>query len=110
MIDGFVLQKEGFIFDEFKPQSDLNRIRETLLQLNGLETVDFADDRIIVGYYQELISKSSVRSEIELLGGKVESEKKNRNPFKRFVDRLIESNEKSFGTEPLNCCKLNNQR
>ncbi len=109
MIDGLVLQNQDFTIEGRIDKSDCKRIEDTLRKITGLATVEVGNAKVAVEFYPDLLSTAAIRSEIETLGYKIESKAKSRNPFKRFVNRLIESNEKTFGNETLDCCKLNNQ-
>ena len=62
-----------------------------------------------IEYLPEAISASIIRQQVEQLGLSLAKERKSRNPLKRFIGRMIKANEEAFGTETLDCCKLNSR-
>jgi hypothetical protein len=73
----------------------------------GGESAEINDDRVCVQYYPDILSRESILREHVRLGAGSEKNDRPGNLFKRFVNRLAESNTTTFGTQALDCCKLN---
>lgn len=110
LTDGLVLKREELAIAAIRPPtSGIERIKGSLSRLPGLESVEVDAERVVVSYYPELLSLGIIKKEIEKMGYGIADKKKKVSPFKRFVDRLAETNRSQFGSGPLDCCKLNNR-
>ena len=107
MMEGLTLQKLSFPIGNLKDQSDFNRIKESLEAIAGVEALTMENGNLDISYYPDAVSAGTVRRTIDSLGYKIEEKSRTKNPFKRFVTRLAESNEKNFGGESLDCCTIN---
>ncbi len=84
-------------------------LESILLNLQGVESLRFEKDRIHISFYPQLISLQAIKAEIEKIGMAPES-KRSKGFFARYLDRMIESNRKSFGNGRLDCCDLNRKK
>jgi copper chaperone CopZ len=84
----------------------VQRVRAALLEEPGIERAEVTLGRVTLEYYPEAVSIDAVRAKIEALGYSVPSPARSRNPFRRFLDRMTEANEKAFGRERLDCCTM----
>lgn len=110
MIDGLSLEiAEYHLGDQISSQQQA-KLSKALFAIDGLESAEIHDSSVSVQYYPEILSKEMIRAELIRLGAGLEQNGKSRNPFTRFVNRLAESNTKTFGSESLDCCKLNNKQ
>ena len=107
MIDGLMTAKMELALLDSDTPSNRKRVQESLLEVEAIRSVTQEKGVLRIEYLPEAISASIIRQEIERLGLALAQEPKSRNPLKRFISRMIEANEKTFGTEALDCCKLN---
>ncbi len=84
----------------------VQRIRAALREEPGIESAEVTLGRVLLSYYPEAISLDSVRAKITALGYAIPVTTRSRNPFRRFLDRMTEANEKAFGHERLDCCTM----
>ncbi len=103
-----MLKKEDLNVEGMETEHCRSRVKAALSQLPGIATINMERGRASVEYYPELISADLIKREIEKLGyDAIKRREKARGAFRRFLDRLAESNQKTFGSEPPDCCKLN---
>lgn len=102
---------------EGRPEKEaIDHLIEKLLINNNIIDVNTNEDSISIEYYQQLTSSESLLLLIEDSGIKLshrEVEKEQvyeKNPIKRFLNRMAESNEKNFGNKRLDCCDLHNSK
>ncbi len=107
MVEGLLLKKEDLNVEGMETEHCRNRVKAALSQLQGIAVINVESGRVSVGYYPQLISADLIKREIEKLGYAIKRREKARGAFMRFLDRLAESNQKTFGSEPPDCCKLN---
>jgi copper chaperone len=88
----------------------IRRIQAALADVPGMERVDVEIGRARIVYLPDAVSLPALRARIEALGYTLPSPASGRNPFRRFLDRMTETNEKSFGGERLDCCTLNRRK
>jgi copper chaperone len=84
----------------------VQRVRTALREEPGIERAEVTLGRIVLSYYPEAISLDAVRAKITALGYSLPVPTLSRNPFRRFLDRMTEANEKAFGHERLDCCTM----
>ncbi len=81
------------------------RIKAALANEPGIDSIQVAIGRMRIEYNPYIISLDQIRGIVEGIGYKVPIEGE-RNPFKRFLIRMAENNEKAFGHERLDCCTM----
>ena len=86
-----------------------DRLASELQSLTGVEEASVQGSLLTVHYVAELTSGEAIKREIGRLGYDVAVPEKRRGMFNRFLDRMIESNRKSFGNETLDCCTINSK-
>ncbi len=106
-MEELALQKINLQIENFDKRSDFERIKRSLTSLAGVDALGMENGGLSIAYYPDVVSASSVRKLIDTLGYTIEEKSRTRNPFKRFVTRLAESNEKNFGSDSLDCCTMN---
>ena len=84
----------------------VQRVRAALREEPGIERAEVTLGKVVVAYYPEAVSVDAVRAKIEALGYTIPVPARSRNPFRRFLDRMTEANEKAFGHERLDCCTM----
>jgi hypothetical protein len=109
MIDGLMTAKIELTLLDSDTHSNRKRVRESLLEVEAICSVTQEKGVLRIEYLPEAISASIIRQQVERLGLSLAKEPKSRNPLKRFIGRMIEANEKTFGTDALDCCKLNSR-
>jgi hypothetical protein len=107
MIEGLSLENVEYYFVDPISSDDQEKISKTL---SAIESTKIHDGSASIQYYPDILSKEMIRGELNRLGVSLGQNNKTSNPFKRFVNRLAESNTKTFGSEPLDCCNLNNKQ
>lgn len=97
----------------FKIQKPVNRIllnKITILigNIQGVDSTCISDDSICIDYYPQLVELDELIDLIEKEGLLIdETIPEELKGIKKFLKKLELSNKKSFGTEQLDCCKLN---
>jgi copper chaperone CopZ len=86
--------------------SCVQRVRAALRDEPGLERAEVTLGRVRLSYYPGAMSIDAVRAKIEAIGYTIPVSRPSRNPFRRFLDRMTEANEKEFGHERLDCCTM----
>ncbi len=84
----------------------VERVRRALAGAEGLERVDVQLGRARLEFYPQVTTAEALRGKIAALGYTIPGPPKRRNLFGRFLDRMIETNEKTFGNERLDCCTM----
>lgn len=86
---------------------------EAVHTIEGVEEVSLKDGVLHVEYCPQFVLLPYIEEKILEAGftRSAAAEKRQRKSFfSRFLDRLIESNEKTFGSERLDCCTLNEKK
>jgi len=91
------------------PDRKDTKLESVLSNLQGVESLRFEKDRVHISFYPQLISLQTIKAEIEKAGMAPEP-KPSKGFFARYLDRMIESNRKSFGDGRLDCCDLNRKK
>lgn len=108
MIEGLSLARVEYHLDGSTAAVDrLEGGLKALRALEAVESVEVINNSISVQFYPEILSRESIRRELDMRGVRLSNIPKPGNPLKRFVDRLAESNARNFGAQPLDCCTLN---
>jgi copper chaperone CopZ len=110
MIEGLVLGIVEYYLGDQVSSQQIKTISRALSAIDGVESAEIHSSSISVQYYPDILSKESIRRELVRLGVSLEQNGKQANPFTRFINRLAQSNSKAFGSEPLDCCKLNSKQ
>ena len=93
--------------------SCVERIRQALTGLPGVERAEVEIGRVSLDYYPEALSVDSIRARIEALGYRVPSASaavRSRNPIRRFLERMGEANAKALEGKRLDCCKISEDK
>ena len=64
----------------------------------------------LVSYLAELVSQGLIEAELRRVGFTVKPLTRKRKGFGRFLERMAESNQKTFGGQPLDCCSLQEKK
>ncbi len=107
MIEGLSVEMAEYTLSDQVSSKQKETLLKAFSAIEGIESTEVGDNLVSIQYYPGILSKETIRRELIRLGVRLEKNRKPRNPFKRFVDRLAESNTKTFGSETLDCCKLN---
>jgi hypothetical protein len=107
MIEGLSLARAEYHLDDGVAIDQLEGVLNALCTLEAVESAEIVDSSISVQFYPDILSRESIRRELEIRSVPLSNVPKPGNPFKRFVDRLAESNARNFGAQPLDCCNLN---
>jgi hypothetical protein len=110
MIEGLSLEIAEYHLGDQVSSQQTETLSNALSAIDGVESAEIHNSSVSVQYYPDILSKETIRRELVGLGVSLEKNGKPRNPFKRFVNRLAESNAKTFGSEPLDCCNLNSKQ
>jgi len=93
-------------------RTSLDQAIRTLGNNKGITEAFLKENILIVEYYSQIIGEEALRVLIGQSGLRLAEEpdapeKRERNPVKRYINRLAKSNEKRFGNRRLDCCDLN---
>jgi copper chaperone len=84
----------------------VQRVRTALGGVAGLEQADVQLGKARLEFCPHVVTAEALRGTIAALGYTIPGPPKRRNLFGRFLDRMIETNEKTFGNERLDCCTM----
>jgi Cd2+/Zn2+-exporting ATPase len=85
----------------------VQRLREALEALPGVEGAEVAVGSVRLRYYPEALSGDAIRARIEAVGYRIAAPAPaSRNPILRFLERMGEANERALAGKRLDCCKL----
>ena len=84
----------------------VQRVRTALAGVSGIEQADVQIGRACLEFYPYVITAEALRGMIAALGYTIPGPPKRRSLFGRFLDRMTEANEKTFGSERLDCCTM----
>lgn len=79
------------------------------LQIAGIEDLKVQVGKASLSFDANVISMNSIQGLIESAGYSIAKPKK-KGFVNRFIDGLIESNKKEFGSKRLGCCNLDKRR
>ncbi len=84
------------------------RIVHTASSVFGVQSASIESGVLRIEYDPYAVTIDYVKEEIARQGTEfTPSPKPTKNPFRRFLDSLIASNERVYGSDRLDCCKLN---
>lgn len=88
------------------------RLIGTLTAIEGVKEASVAGGVLRVRYLPHLVLLPYLTERIAEVGFVTVPPEPGKTPgiFRRFLDRLAASNEKTFGSAPLDCCSLNDTR
>ena len=110
MTDSVSLEHKELVLSNMTCDLCVERVRRALETLPGVENVDVSIGRAKVVYYPEVTRPAILLECVAEIGYPVlPSPRDKKGVFGRWLDRLIESNKQSFGSQALDCCKLNRQ-
>lgn len=89
----------------------VQRIRQALGGLPGVEGLEVAIGRVRLQHYPEALSRDAIRARIEAVGYRVAAlAPRSRNPIRRFLERMGEANDRALAGKRLDCCKINDDK
>jgi hypothetical protein len=109
MMEGYISTEDLFV-KGWPNDGSQTKIRDALLDINGVEHVDITGKKIHFEFYPNVVSKNQITGKISSLGCLIKTEKQKKGFFSRYVERMAETNRRQFGNERLDCCKLNKRR
>ena len=107
MIEGLIMQYAVLHLKRELSPEDAERIRTALASLEGIESFQTESEVVYLVFYPEIFSLSIIYEQLKRLGYEPVKEGRERNPFRRLMGNLAESNRKNFGSERLDCCTIN---
>ena len=99
-----------FPVDNLESIQDIGSLKQEIEHIDGVDHAYISDKHIKIEYNTYALSAEGVKDVLRTLGCTILEQKKEKNPFKRMIARLGESNKKTFGDAPLDCCRLNDTR
>ena len=84
----------------------IERITRTLTGVQGIEALQVELGRVRVEFYPQAVGLDVLLTRIRALGYTIPESARSRNPFRRFLNKMIETNEKTFGNQRLDCCTM----
>ena len=85
----------------------IETIETALSKEKGISSAEVILGQARISFYPQLISMENIECLFEQSGYPIEKPEKKRGRWNRFLERIIDSNEKSFGTRKLDCCTMN---
>jgi len=85
----------------------VQRVRQALEGLPGVEGTEVAIGRVRLQYYPEAVSRDAIRARIEAAGYRVATPApRSRNPIRRFLERMGDANARALEGKRLDCCRI----
>ena len=84
-------------------------LRQLFGDMEGIVGVRVVENAVQVEYYPQLLGPRDFHEKL-LAAGCHEEDKKEKSPFKRWLNKMALSNQKTFGDAPLDCCTLNSKK
>ena len=106
MSDVAGLRTMTFAIDGMHCERCVSSVKKSLLSVDGVDFADVVVGKAEVGFLPQLASEAEIVQAIADSGYTVRTEVERKGFFKRYIDRMIESNQKNFGDERLDCCNL----
>lgn len=85
-------------------------VRSSLLSFEGVDFADVAVGKADVRFLPQLATEAEIEQAITDSGYTVRRHVERKGFFRRYIDRMIESNQKNFGSDRLDCCNLSSKR
>lgn len=104
-IDGEGLARITIPIDGMRCRRCVDTVRSTLAAIPGIVSTDVIIGEARVSHVPQLVSIEHIEKLIEDAGYAVRRQER-KGPVRRFIDRMIKSNQKAFGNERLDCCNL----
>ena len=84
----------------------VQKIENALTKIDGIEYYDVIVGHVRVSYMPHILTVNTIMAAIEEGGYVAQTQMPQKSRWKRFIDRMVESNEKTFGTNKLDCCTM----
>ena len=84
----------------------VHTVKAALSEADGIDSFEVVVGKADVRFLPQLVSATHIENLIEGSGYSIQKKATRKGPIGRFIDRMIESNEKNFGSERLDCCNL----
>ena len=81
----------------------VSTVQNSLLSVEGVDYADISVGKAEVRFLPQLASEADIEQAITASGYTVQKEVRRKGFFGRYIDRMIESNQKNFGSERLDC-------
>jgi len=107
MIEGLMIKDAIFHLNREVLPEDAERLRLVFYERRRSRELSTEGDTVCVIFYPEILSVSTISENLVKLGYEIVQDEKPRNPFKRFIGNMAKSNQKTFGSERLDCCTIN---
>ncbi len=83
-----------------------HNVRHSLAQIEGVESCSVEIGHARVVYLPQLAGLEEIRRAVETAGYGAHFQAPRRNPWQRFLSRMIRSNEDMFGSKRPDCCTI----
>ena len=75
--------------------------------IDGIESIEVRIGSLVAEIFPQIIDEADIERIVRNAGYEVRKPETGKGSWKRFLGRLIKSNEESFGIHGLDCCSLN---
>ena len=109
MNEDLLVKEVTLVIEGMSDDESRKNIGTALGGMQGITKAEIGDGTVRLTYTQHVLTLTEIKKGIETAGFTVKpggSENRSRNPFRRYIERLAESNKKNFGTGSLDCCNL----
>lgn len=110
MSDEDGLRTMTILIDGMHCERCVSTVRSSLLSVGGVSFADVTVGEAEVRFLPQLASEAEIEQAITDSGYSVRKRAGRKGFFRRFIDRMIESNETNFGNDRLDCCKLSSKK
>ena len=84
----------------------VDTIKHALEAEEGVEYIDVTVGKARIGYLPQLVTANHLKDRIKDSGYSLHENTKRKGFFGRYIDRMIENNQKIYGDQRLDCCSL----
>ena len=106
MIDEEGTKTIDILIDGMHCERCVDTIQRALEAEKGVEYTDITVGKARVSYLPQLVSANHIKERIKDSGYTIRHNTKRKGFFGRYIDRMIENNQKIFGDQRLDCCSL----
>jgi copper chaperone CopZ len=84
----------------------VQNVRQSLSRIDGIDTFDVEVGQARVSYLPQIVGQEELRQAVESAGYSASYKAPRRNPWQRFLNRMIRNNESMFGGKKPDCCTI----
>jgi copper chaperone CopZ len=96
--------------DGMRCERCVQKLSQAISEIEGVEEYEVEIGHARISYLPQLSTPEGIKHIAETTGYTAHFQTPRKNKWKKFLDRMIQSNERVFGNERPDCCSLNNNQ